>query len=82
MGFPNPKPRNIKKDIDSIFLWSILSSALKKIISKYVSLALSPSLAAFSLRRLAVGKFDGLIGTISRAMQEDDRRNGKRVKGV
>jgi hypothetical protein len=36
MGFPNPKPRNIEKDI-KIFPWSILSSALKKIIGKYVS---------------------------------------------
>ena len=77
MRFPNPKLRNIKKDINSISRWSILSSALKKIISKYVGLALSPSLAAFLLRRLAVGKFDGLIGTISRAVQEGDRRNGK-----
>ncbi|OCK87292.1 uncharacterized protein K441DRAFT_358730 [Cenococcum geophilum 1.58] len=66
MRFPNPKLRNIKKDINSIFPWSILSSALKKIISKYVSLALSPSLAAFSLRRLVVGKFDGLISDAGR----------------
>jgi hypothetical protein len=35
MGFPNPKPRNIEKDI-KIFPWSILEQALKKIVSKYV----------------------------------------------
>jgi hypothetical protein len=36
MSFPAPKPRNIEKDI-KIFPWSILTSALKKIIGKYVS---------------------------------------------
>lgn len=36
MGFPNPKPRNIEKDI-KIFPWKILGDALKKIIAKYVS---------------------------------------------
>jgi hypothetical protein len=35
MGFPNPKPRNIEKDV-KVFSWKILSHALKKIISKYV----------------------------------------------
>jgi hypothetical protein len=35
MGFPNPKPRNIEKDV-KVFPWSILSNALRKIIGKYV----------------------------------------------
>lgn len=35
MAFPSPKPRNIEKDV-KIFHWSDLSSALKKIIGKYV----------------------------------------------
>ena len=35
MGFPNPKPRNIEKDV-KVFPWKILAPALKKIISKYV----------------------------------------------
>lgn len=39
MGFPAPKPRNIEKDV-KVFPWKILSHALKKIIGKYVSLAL------------------------------------------
>lgn len=34
MGFPNPKPRNIEKDV-KVFPWKILSVALQKIISKY-----------------------------------------------
>lgn len=34
MGFPNPKPRNIEKDV-KVFPWKILSHALKKIIGKY-----------------------------------------------
>ena len=36
MGFPNPKPRNIEKDV-KVFAWNDLGMALKKIISKYVS---------------------------------------------
>jgi hypothetical protein len=36
MGFPNPKPRNIEKDV-KVFPWKILGHALKKIIGKYVS---------------------------------------------
>lgn len=35
MGFPNPKPRNIEKDV-KVFPWKVLSSALKKVMSKYV----------------------------------------------
>ncbi|GAA6009369.1 hypothetical protein JCM11491_004296 [Sporobolomyces phaffii] len=34
MGFPQPKPRNIEKDVKA-FPWKILSNALKKIMSKY-----------------------------------------------
>ncbi|KAI5785075.1 hypothetical protein DFH27DRAFT_269578 [Peziza echinospora] len=34
MAFPNPKPRNIEKDV-KVFPWKILSMALKKIIGKY-----------------------------------------------
>lgn len=34
MGFPNPKPRNIEKDV-KVFPWKVLSVALQKIISKY-----------------------------------------------
>ncbi|KAM0752280.1 hypothetical protein T439DRAFT_204786 [Meredithblackwellia eburnea MCA 4105] len=34
MGFPNPKPRNIEKDV-KVFPWKVLSNALKKIIGKY-----------------------------------------------
>ena len=37
MGFPNPKPRNIEKDV-KVFEWKVLAGALKKIMSKYVSL--------------------------------------------
>ena len=36
MGFPNPKPRNIEKDV-KVFKWKTLTHALKKIIGKYVS---------------------------------------------
>ncbi|KAI9726725.1 MAG: hypothetical protein M1834_008660 [Cirrosporium novae-zelandiae] len=36
MSFPNPKPRNIEKDV-KVFPWRVLAIALKKIIGKYVS---------------------------------------------
>jgi len=36
MGLPNPKPRNIEKDV-KVFPWPILGQALRKVISKYVS---------------------------------------------
>jgi len=39
MGFPKPKPRNIEKDI-KVFHWKILSLAIIKIVSRFVS---SPS---------------------------------------
>ena len=45
MGFPNPKPRNIEKDVKA-FPWPILAQALKKIISKYVSCPDRPNLLA------------------------------------
>ncbi|PWN97353.1 hypothetical protein FA09DRAFT_290986, partial [Tilletiopsis washingtonensis] len=34
MSFPNPKPRNIEKDV-KVFPWQSLAPALKKIIGKY-----------------------------------------------
>ncbi|KAK0620673.1 hypothetical protein B0T14DRAFT_497156 [Immersiella caudata] len=34
MGFGNPKPRNIEKDV-KVFPWKVLGQALAKIISKY-----------------------------------------------
>jgi hypothetical protein len=36
MSFPNPKPRNIEKDV-KVFPWTVLPYALKKIISKYTA---------------------------------------------
>ncbi|RPA80159.1 hypothetical protein BJ508DRAFT_193084, partial [Ascobolus immersus RN42] len=36
MNFPEPKPRNIEKDV-KVFPWKILKDALKKIVGKYVS---------------------------------------------
>ena len=38
MDFPDPKPRNIEKDV-KVFDWDLLPQALDKIISKYVSVA-------------------------------------------
>lgn len=39
MGFTNPKPRNIEKDV-KVFPWKVLSNALKKIVGKYVGFSL------------------------------------------
>lgn len=33
MGFPNPKPRNIEKDV-KVFPWKIVANAVKKIVGK------------------------------------------------
>jgi hypothetical protein len=35
MEFPDPKPRNIEKDL-KVFEWALLDQALEKILSKYV----------------------------------------------
>lgn len=35
MDFPDPKPRNIEKDL-KVFEWNLLGQALEKILSKYV----------------------------------------------
>lgn len=53
MSFPNPKPRNIEKDV-KVFPWSILPHALKKIIGKYVSTVDSARLCVQSLTLSAV----------------------------
>lgn len=37
MNFPDPKPRNIEKDI-KVFEWSVLGQALERVLSKYVSI--------------------------------------------
>ncbi|KAF8342213.1 uncharacterized protein EI90DRAFT_2903961, partial [Cantharellus anzutake] len=36
MGFGEPKPRNIEKDL-KVFPWKIIPTALEKVIKKYVS---------------------------------------------
>ncbi|KAI8149311.1 hypothetical protein BJV82DRAFT_587493 [Fennellomyces sp. T-0311] len=41
MNFPNPKPRNIEKDI-KVFHWRTIPTALKKIVTKYRTSVLHP----------------------------------------
>ena len=53
MGFPNPKPRNIEKDV-KVYSWKILTLALKKIIGKYVSLLYFYFLLANNIHSLPV----------------------------
>ncbi|KAI0127249.1 hypothetical protein BJ170DRAFT_366783 [Xylariales sp. AK1849] len=55
MAFPNPKPRNIEKDV-KVFPWKVLAQALKKIIGKYSA---SPS------STLPPGPSSGLLTPIS-----------------
>lgn len=43
MEFPDPKPRNIEKDL-KVFEWNLLGQALEKIIAKYVSICVFISL--------------------------------------
>ncbi|KAJ2360725.1 hypothetical protein H4S01_005604, partial [Coemansia sp. RSA 2610] len=58
MSFPNPKPRNIEKDV-KVFPWRILPLALKKIIGKYTasySSTASAGLDAFPASRASGGQ--------------------------
>ncbi|RYP80593.1 hypothetical protein DL770_006141 [Monosporascus sp. CRB-9-2] len=57
MDFPNPKPRNIEKDV-KVFPWKILGPALKKIIGKY---SVNPSSA------LTAGPSPALLTPVSNA---------------
>jgi hypothetical protein len=42
MGFPNPKPRNIEKDV-KVFPWKTVPYALKKIVTKYTASSYHPN---------------------------------------
>ncbi|KAF8629123.1 hypothetical protein AX17_005709 [Amanita inopinata Kibby_2008] len=42
MEFPDPKPRNIEKDL-KVFKWNLLGQALEKILSKYSIYTTSPA---------------------------------------
>ncbi|KAJ3757232.1 hypothetical protein EV360DRAFT_46483, partial [Lentinula raphanica] len=48
MEFPDPKPRNIEKDL-KVFEWSLLGQALDKILSKYHVYTSSPTDSTVSL---------------------------------
>ncbi|KAF7362006.1 hypothetical protein MVEN_00545800 [Mycena venus] len=48
MDFPDPKPRNIEKDL-KVFDWSLLGQALEKIMSKYSIYTSSPTDSTSSL---------------------------------
>lgn len=47
MEFPDPKPRNIEKDL-KVFDWNLLGQALEKILSKYVRSCLAWFLCFFA----------------------------------
>ncbi|KAJ6607783.1 hypothetical protein B0H10DRAFT_542589 [Mycena sp. CBHHK59/15] len=48
MDFPDPKPRNIEKDL-KVFEWTLLGQALEKIMSKYSIYTSSPTDSTASL---------------------------------
>jgi len=52
MGLPNPKPRNIEKDV-KVFPWPVLGQALTKVISKYVSCFANRALLVADLQQSA-----------------------------
>lgn len=60
MAFPNPKPRNIEKDV-KVFPWRILSYALQKIVSKYAA-GFTPAYG------LGMGSFNNGLSNISSGM--------------
>ncbi|KAK4521359.1 phospholipid transporting ATPase [Mucor velutinosus] len=47
MSFPNPKPRNIEKDV-KVFPWKTLPYALKKIVTKYTASSYNSSSSSSS----------------------------------
>ncbi|KAJ2304625.1 hypothetical protein IWW54_005340 [Coemansia sp. RSA 2705] len=62
MSFPNPKPRNIEKDV-KVFPWRILPLALKKIIGKYTASYSSTASAGLDAFPAAGGRHDGILAT-------------------
>jgi len=61
MSFPNPKPRNIEKDV-KVFPWNSISNALQKIIGKYSAIFTS---AGDELLKLADGSSASTVPTAS-----------------
>lgn len=55
MGFPNPKPRNIEKDV-KVFPWKTLPYALKKIVTKYTASSSNNAGSQPQQRRIKVFK--------------------------
>ncbi|KAF1942228.1 hypothetical protein EJ02DRAFT_177996 [Clathrospora elynae] len=70
MGFPNPKPRNIEKDV-KVFPWKILSHALKKIISKYSASYSSTA----GIGSLPIASTSTYVPSISQATMDAHRNN-------
>ncbi|KAL9087289.1 MAG: hypothetical protein Q9159_003709 [Coniocarpon cinnabarinum] len=67
MDFPNPKPRNIEKDV-KVFPWKILANALKKIIGKYS--------ASYASTASSLHPTNALEGPSSYAIHEQARYAG------
>ncbi|KAJ1724661.1 hypothetical protein LPJ53_001089 [Coemansia erecta] len=62
MSFPNPKPRNIEKDV-KVFPWRILPLALKKIIGKYTaSFSSTASITLDTYPTPRVASYSQLVG--------------------
>jgi hypothetical protein len=67
MGFPAPKPRNIEKDV-KVFPWKILSSALKKIIGKYVRPLTSILIATTNIPSLQSASYSSTASALPNPM--------------
>jgi hypothetical protein len=63
MGFGNPKPRNIEKDV-KVFQWKDLGQALQKIVSKYsASSVMPPTTSTHIPPSLSLGAYPALPAT-------------------
>lgn len=71
MAFPNPKPRNIEKDV-KVFPWRILSYALQKIVSKYAA-GFTPAYG------LGMGSFNGGFSNLSSGMHSPIGQGSQRL---
>ncbi|KAK4225279.1 hypothetical protein QBC38DRAFT_268809 [Podospora fimiseda] len=77
MGFGNPKPRNIEKDV-KVFRWADLTLALVKIFSKYSATEPegSPRIRADTPGALGAGPYTSMSPSVSSALSTEGMTSG------
>lgn len=75
MGFPNPRPRNIEKDV-KVFPWKSLGQALKKIIGRYTASYSSTASVNFTALACTTTTSTGSSSYHDRVLVEADKDDG------